>query len=52
MGKPESREKVDERTEDRHFKIVVYFFGWQLGCPKKNKSPNFGTQLTPVVFVG
>ena len=23
-----------------------------LGCPKKNKSPNFGTQLTPVVFIG
>ena len=26
MGKPESREKVDERKEDRHFEIVVYFF--------------------------
>ena len=23
-----------------------------LGCPKKNKSPNFGTQLTPMVFIG
>ena len=26
MGKPESREKADERKEDRHFEIVVYFF--------------------------
>ena len=25
MGKPESRETVDERKEDRHFEIVVYF---------------------------
>ena len=23
-----------------------------LGCPKKTKSPNFGTQLTPMVFIG
>ena len=23
-----------------------------LGCPKKNKSPNFGMLLTPVVFIG
>ena len=23
-----------------------------VGCPKKTKSPDFGTQLTPVVFIG
>ena len=23
----------------------------ELGCPKKNKSPNFGMPLTPVVFI-
>ena len=22
------------------------------GCPKKNKSTNFGSQLTPLVFIG
>ena len=25
---------------------------WLVGCPQKPKSPNFGTQLTPVVFIG
>ena len=25
---------------------------WPIGCPKKTKSLNFGTQLTPVVFIG
>ena len=27
-------------------------FNYALGCPKKNKSPNFGMPLTPVVFIG
>ena len=25
---------------------------WRVGCPKMTKSQNFGTQLTPVVFIG
>ena len=25
---------------------------WSIGCPKKTKSPNFVSQLTPVVFIG
>ena len=25
---------------------------YTLGCPKKNKSPNFVSQLTPLVFIG
>ena len=31
-------------TNDRHSSA--------LGCPKKPKSPNFGSQLTPLVFLG
>ena len=25
---------------------------WTIGCPKKPKSPNFVSQLTPLVFIG
>ena len=30
------------------FHAIIY----NLGCPKKNQSPNFGMQLAPVVFLG
>ena len=38
-------------------RALTYFSGEAVelptvGCPKKNKSPNFVSQLTPLVFIG
>ena len=35
-----------------NIQCIVYLWLSSLGCPKKTKSLNFVTQLTPVVFIG
>ena len=35
-----------------HYYSHITTHTYTLGCPKKNKSLNFGTQLTPLVFIG
>ena len=40
---------IHVQQAEKAFRILGYL---TLGCSKKNKSPNFVSQLTPVVFIG
>ena len=53
--KTEREEAQEEKKRNKKRKRAGKKEGyqdWTVGCPKKPKSPNFGSQLTPLVFIG
>ena len=51
MTKSKVMKIVDQRSDDGR-NVQSLKSASALGCPKKTKSLNFVTQLTPVVFIG